>query len=58
MVDQKKENVAQSVTHEHEGEADLHEAPGTTVLVLVLLVTFAVYYFANWKALADAWHVR
>ena len=32
--------------------------PGTMTLVLILLVTFAVYYFANWKALADVWHVR
>lgn len=39
-------------------EADDHRAPGTFVLVLVLLGTFAVYYFANWKALADVWHVR
>lgn len=53
-----EENLAKSVGHEREGEAEIHEAPGTTVLVIVLLVTFAVYYFANWKALADAWHVR
>lgn len=33
-------------------------APGTMVLVLVLLACFVVYYFANWKALADLWHVR
>jgi len=39
-------------------EADDHRAPGTFVLVVVLLVSFAVYYFANWKALADVWHVR
>jgi hypothetical protein len=35
-----------------------HKVPGTVVLVLILLVSFAVYYFANWKALADVWHVR
>jgi len=35
-----------------------HRTPGTMVLVIVLLVSFAVYYFANWKALADVWHVR
>jgi hypothetical protein len=35
-----------------------HHAPGTMVLVLVLLACFVVYYFANWKALADVWHVR
>lgn len=33
-------------------------APGTMVLVLILLVSFVVYYFANWKALADLWWVR
>ena len=31
---------------------------GTFVLTLVFLASFAVYYFANWKALADLWHVR
>lgn len=51
-------DVAKAIAHEHQDEAHLHEAPGTTVLVLVLLATFAVYYFANWKALADAWQVR
>ena len=35
-----------------------HRTPGTVVLTLVLRVSFAVYYFANWKALADVWHVR
>ena len=35
-----------------------HKAPGTFVLTLILLLSFAVYYFANWKALADVWHVR
>jgi cytochrome c oxidase subunit I len=51
-------NLADELQHEKEGEASLHHAPGTAVLVLILLVTFAVYYFANWKALADVWHVR
>jgi cytochrome c oxidase subunit 1 len=31
------------------------EAPGTFVLALVLLVTFIVYYFINWKYLASVW---
>jgi cytochrome c oxidase subunit I len=35
-----------------------HSAPGTMVLALILLASFAIYYFANWKALADVWHVR
>lgn len=41
----------------HSEEED-HRAPGTMVLVLILLASFAIYYFANWKALADVWHVR
>lgn len=43
---------------EHEHDDDEHHVPGTVVLTLALLVSFAVYYFANWKALADVWHVR
>jgi cytochrome c oxidase subunit I len=35
-----------------------HHAPGTLVLTLIFLACFALYYFANWKALADLWHVR
>ncbi len=35
-----------------------HKTPGTLVLVLIFLAVFAVYYFANWKALADVWPVR
>jgi hypothetical protein len=42
---------------EHPGDAP-HDAPGTFVLTLILLAAFAVYYFANWKALADVWQVR
>ncbi|MBP9892473.1 MAG: cbb3-type cytochrome c oxidase subunit I [Planctomycetes bacterium] len=34
------------------------KAKGTVALVLLFLAWFAVYYFANWKALADVWHVR
>ena len=39
-------------------QADAGRAPGTMVLVLILLFSFVVYYFANWKALADLWWVR
>jgi cytochrome c oxidase subunit I len=39
-------------------EGESHKTPGTLVLVLIFLACFAVYYFANWKALADVWHVR
>ena len=48
--DKKAADVFQSES-EHD-KAD-HHTPGTMVLVLVLLGTFVVYYFANWKALAD-----
>lgn len=37
---------------------DEHKVPGTMILVVVFLACFAVYYFANWKALADVWPVR
>lgn len=37
---------------------DEHKMPGTLVLALVFLVSFAVYYFANWMWLADLWEVR
>lgn len=55
---QNERSIADQIAHEKDGEEAAHHAPGTMVLVLVLLVTFAVYYFANWKALADVWHVR
>ncbi|HEX5102038.1 MAG TPA: hypothetical protein VFV94_21160 [Polyangiaceae bacterium] len=54
----KEENVAAVVENETKHDDDLHRAPGTFVLVIILLVSFAVYYFANWKALADVWQVR
>ncbi|HED19328.1 MAG TPA: cytochrome C oxidase subunit I, partial [Gammaproteobacteria bacterium] len=31
------------------------EAPGTFVLAMLLLVSFVVYYFINWKYLASVW---
>jgi cytochrome c oxidase subunit 1 len=40
------------------GAHEEHKTPGTMALVIVLLVSFVVYYFANWKALSDVWHVR
>jgi hypothetical protein len=50
--------VADQIHDESEHDDLDHKTPGTFVLVLVLLASFAVYYFANWKALADVWHVR
>ncbi len=41
-----------------DSQKDGHKIPGTMVLVTILLVSFIVYYFANWKALADVWPVR
>ena len=35
-----------------------HDTRGTMVVVVVFLLAFAVYYFANWLALADVWWVR
>jgi len=45
--------------YEEEGKDYEHvKTPGTVALVIIFLFTFAVYYFANWKALADVWFVR
>lgn len=57
-MNENDKNVADQIRHESEHDPSDHYAPGTFVLVLILLGTFAVYYFANWKALADVWHVR
>lgn len=53
-----EKNVAEAIQSEHEKDHDDHRTPGTMVLVIILLLSFAIYYFANWKALADTWHVR
>lgn len=55
-MEKKEEKAAETFQHEHDKEE--HHTPGTVVLVAVLLATFVIYYFANWKALADVWHVR
>lgn len=45
--------------YEEEGTDYEHvKTPGTLTLVIIFLLTFVVYYFANWKALADVWFVR
>jgi cytochrome c oxidase subunit 1 len=51
-------DLKESVKREFEHEAGDHHVPGTAVLVGVFLASFAVYYFANWKWLADVWWVR
>jgi hypothetical protein len=53
--------VAKELADEGEGlkqEAEAHSTKGTMTLAIILLVSFAIYYFANWKALADVWPVR
>jgi cytochrome c oxidase subunit 1 len=52
--------AAQALTGSRAGSlADDHWAvKGTVVLTGVFLACFAVYYFANWKALAEVWPVR
>ena len=32
--------------------------PGTVVLVSVFFVAFVLYYFVNWKYLAEVWPMR
>ena len=55
----KQDKAAEVIEKESEHHGDeVHKVLGTFVLILILLVSFAVYYFANWKALADVWHVR
>jgi len=34
------------------------DAPGTLVLALVFFGAFVLYYFFNWKWLANLWYVR
>ena len=46
------------LARERDAEPGDHKMPGTVVLTALLLLCFVVYYFANWKALADVWHVR
>ena len=52
------EEIISKAVEEQKQSAESHHTPGTVVLTFVFLLTFAVYYFANWKALADVWHVR
>ena len=56
MADKLVVDVIRDESAKH--DKDDHHAPGTMVLVLVLLSCFILYYFANWKALADVWQVR
>ncbi len=53
------DSAAETFRKESEGvDEHPHDTPGTFVLALLFLASSAVYYFANWKALADVWYVR
>ncbi|MGB7932424.1 MAG: cbb3-type cytochrome c oxidase subunit I [Gammaproteobacteria bacterium] len=40
------------------GSADTLKIPGTVVLVGVFFTAFVLYYFVNWKYLAEVWPLR
>ena len=40
------------------GSAEHPKIPGTLVLVGIFFVTFILYYFVNWKYLAEVWPLR
>ena len=46
--------MAEKLPVEQHGSSGF-EAPGTFVLAILLLVTFVVYYFINWKYLSAVW---
>ena len=50
-----KPEVLQRAPKLQEEHAGGFEAPGTFALAMLLLVTFVVYYFINWKYLASVW---
>ncbi|MCK5431247.1 MAG: cytochrome C oxidase subunit I, partial [Gammaproteobacteria bacterium] len=40
------------------GKEEHPAVPGTLVLVGVFFVTFVLYYYVNWKYLAEVWPLR
>jgi cytochrome c oxidase subunit 1 len=42
----------------HYGSAGTLKIPGTVVLVGVFFVSFVLYYFVNWKYLAEVWPLK
>jgi cytochrome c oxidase subunit I len=58
MVPWHVERQTAGVTRTASGHDDDHHTPGTFVLAGIFLLSFAVYYFANWMWLSDVWHVR
>lgn len=56
--DQKMTDELINKGYEEEGK-DYHvKTPGTITLVIIFLLSFAIYYFANWAALTDLWFIR
>jgi cytochrome c oxidase subunit 1 len=46
------------VGHYGSAEGGVHAIPGTVVLVTVFFTAFVLYYFVNWKYLAEVWPLR
>ena len=42
----------------HYGSAGTLKIPGTVTLVGIFLVSFMLYYYVNWKYLAELWPLR
>ena len=42
----------------HYGSRGTWKLPGTAVLVALFFVSFALYYFINWKYLSELWLFR
>jgi len=40
------------------GSAESVYIPGTIILVSIFLVSFVLYYYVNWKYLAEVWPLR
>jgi cytochrome c oxidase subunit 1 len=40
------------------GSAGTLHVPGTIVLVGIFFIAFVLYYFVNWKYLAEVWPMR
>ena len=47
------DSVAASASHT--GSTEHVAVPGTVVLAMLLLVSFVLYYFVNWKYLSEVW---
>ena len=48
-------NTSAATATAHTDKDDHVAVPGTVVLALLLLVTFVLYYFVNWKYLSEVW---